>query len=127
MFLLPTPSSYLDHVVFHAVEEAVRGERLPARGKALRSARTQIVNESAIGCGDNVGGSATASSAPEVATGGCDAGGCDAGGRDGDGGGDGGDDGDGDGDGDPDPERRPKRRCTSSTRNTLPPAQLSRP
>ena len=61
-----------------------------------------IINECTTDCGENVGGSATRATAPEVAAS---------------------DDGS-DGDGDPEPERRRKPRPRIAT---LPPAQLLRP
>ncbi|MCB1899847.1 helix-turn-helix transcriptional regulator [Cognatazoarcus halotolerans] len=67
------------------------------RATRLRPASLSIINECATDCGENIGGSSTATAAPEVAA----------------------SDDDGDGDGDPDPDRRRTGRPTN-TRNTLP-------
>lgn len=85
-------SSILRHL-----ESAERDRKLFEKRKALRNASLSITNESSLTGGENVGGSTTAPSAPEVA----------------------GDDDEGDGDGGDDPDRlRPGR--PRSTRNTLP-------
>jgi len=116
--------SYLDYM--RRVLEGEGGRQIDCLGKVMRKSRDvmigrmEITNEANLtGCenvggtmnldaGENVGGATAAPAAPEVA---------------------GGDD-DGDGDGESDSDRRPQRRSTrssSSTRSTLPPAQLSRP
>lgn len=110
--------SYLDHAIKTVVSRAldvtaIRAEALDGmcdrghrsrRGLGLKVPQQRqslsILNECAIDCGESVGGSSSASAAPEVAA----------------------DGGDGDGDGDPDSEPARRRGRPRRSRNSLPPA-----
>lgn len=104
MMLLTCEQSYLDRVK-KVVQDSLGKLRRTERQALERRGELHIINEAAIGCGDNVGGAAVAQSAPDGMT---DDGssGCDDGGGAGSGS-------DGDGDDDPDPDRRrTTTRCT---------------